>query len=239
MHTASSSNAVGDEAAATDAALATSAASGDTQAFERIMRRHNQRLFRLAVGVIADTTEAEDVLQESYVKAFYRLADYSGSGSLGAWLGRIVRNEAIDRLRSRASRRNHIAYEAELEDPLDEGASMLDRARSAQRYEPPVVAETAQLKGVLEHAIARLPEQFRAAFVLREVEGLSVEEAAEYLDVPAATVKTRDHRARGLLRGYLSETIDTSMAATFTFGSSHCDALVAAVLTRIRAGFPS
>src|SRR5262245_8629646 len=97
-----------------DAALASQAAQGDQDAFARIMRRYNQRLYRLAVSVMGDASEAEDVLQESYVRAFYALSTYAGAGSLGAWLARIVRNEAIDRVRARASRRSHVAIEADL-----------------------------------------------------------------------------------------------------------------------------
>ena len=97
-----------------DAALASRAAQGDQDAFSRIMRRYNQRLYRLAVSVMGDASEAEDVLQESYVRAFYAFATYAGAGSLGAWLARIVRNEAIDRVRSRESRRSHVAIEADL-----------------------------------------------------------------------------------------------------------------------------
>jgi len=97
-----------------DAALANQAAQGDQDAFARIMRRYNQRLYRVAIAVMGDASEAEDVLQESYVRAFYSLATYTGAGSLGGWLARIVRNEAIDRLRARESRRSHIAIEADL-----------------------------------------------------------------------------------------------------------------------------
>ena len=78
------------------------------------MRRYNQRLYRLAGSVMGDASEAEDVLQESYVRAFYAFATYTGAGSLGAWLARIVRNEAIDRVRARESRRSHVAIEADL-----------------------------------------------------------------------------------------------------------------------------
>ena len=99
---------------AEDMTLARRAALGDERAFDQIMRRYNQRLFRLAVSVAGESSEAEDILQESYVRAFYRLATYTGEGDLGAWLARIVRNEAIDRLRTRGSRRQRIALETEL-----------------------------------------------------------------------------------------------------------------------------
>lgn len=208
-----------------DVALANRAAQGDQAAFSRIMRRYNQRLYRLAVSVIGDASEAEDVLQESYVRAFYAFASYAGTGSLGAWLARIVRNEAIDRLRSRESRRSHVAIEADLDEVSEEDDTMAD---------PQALASNAELRRLLERAIERLPEQFRSAFVLREVEGLSVEETADYLGIPAATVKTRDHRARNLLRSYLSENIDATIPQTFPFLGARCDQIVEKVLARLK-----
>ena len=214
-----------------DAALARLAAQGDQDAFARIMRRYNQRLYRLAVSVMGDASEAEDVLQESYVRAFYAFATYTGAGSLGGWLARIVRNEAIDRLRARDSRRSHVAIEADLgeqgEQPREEETNVM--------IDPQALAANAEWQRLLEQAIHRLPEQFRTAFVLREVEGLSVEETAEYLGIPAATVKTRDHRARNLLRTYLSENIDATMPQTFPFLGARCDRLVERVLQRVKA----
>jgi RNA polymerase sigma-70 factor (ECF subfamily) len=218
-------------ATADDAALASRAAQGDQDAFARIMRRYNQRLYRLAVSVMGDASEAEDVLQESYVRAFYAFATYAGAGSLGAWLARIVRNEAIDRVRARESRRTHVAIEAELGGQSGEDETNV--TSDPLMIDPQALAANAELRRLLEHAIQRLPEQFRTAFVLREVEGLSVEETAEYLGIPAATVKTRDHRARNLLRGYLSENIDATIPQTFPFLGARCDRIVEKVLSRL------
>jgi RNA polymerase sigma-70 factor, ECF subfamily len=216
-----------------DAALASLAAQGDQDAFARIMRRYNQRLYRVAVAVMGDASEAEDVLQESYVRAFYSFATYSGAGSLGGWLARIVRNEAIDRVRSRASRQSHVAIEADLaaqgEEPSEKETNVM-----IDPIDPQALAANAELRRLLELAIQRLPEQFRIAFVLREVEGLSVEETAEYLGIPPATVKTRDHRARNLLRTYLSDNIDATVPQTFPFLGERCDRIVARVLARLK-----
>lgn len=224
-------------AAGDDAALASRAAQGDQDAFARIMRRYNQRLYRLAVSVMGDASEAEDVLQESYVRAFYAFATYSGAGNLGAWLARIVRNEAIDRVRARASRRNHIAIEADLGGQSGEDESNVTSEPTTSNsalIDPQALASNAELRKLLESAIQRLPEQFRTAFVLREVEGLSVEETAEYLGIPPATVKTRDHRARNLLRGYLSENIDATIPQTFPFLGARCNRIVEKVLARLK-----
>jgi RNA polymerase sigma-70 factor, ECF subfamily len=221
-------------ATADDAALASLAAQGDQTAFARIMRRYNQRLYRLAVSVMGDASEAEDVLQESYVRAFYALATYAGAGSLGGWLARIVRNEAIDRVRARDSRRSHIAIEADLGGQSGEDETKVADIDLRALTDPQALAANADLRRLLEHAIQRLPEQFRTAFVLREVEGLSVEETAEYLGIPQATVKTRDHRARNLLRSYLTENIDATIPQTFPFLGARCDQLVEKVLSRLK-----
>jgi RNA polymerase sigma-70 factor (ECF subfamily) len=221
-------------AAGDDAGLASRAAQGDQDAFARIMRRYNQRLYRLAVSVLGDASEAEDVLQESYVRAFYALSTYSGAGSLGAWLARIVRNEGIDRVRARDSRRSRVAIEADLGGQSEEDETNVANDPLQSLTDPQALAANADLRHLLERAIQRLPEQFRTAFVLREVEGLSVEETAEYLGIPMATVKTRDHRARNLLRAYLSENIDATIPTTFPFLGARCDQLVDRVLQRLK-----
>ncbi len=220
--------------AADEVAQARLAAGGDERAFDQIMRRYNQRLFRLAVSIAGEPSEAEDILQESYVRAFYKLSSYSGEGELGAWLARIVRNEAIDRLRTRGSRKRHITLEADLYSDED-APGLAGRAQAEEiSFSPEIAAERADMKRILEDAISTLPMQFRTVFMLREVEGLSVEETAEYLGIPAATVKTRDHRARALLRAQLSEQMDGALTGTYRFLGQRCDRVVAKVLERVR-----
>jgi RNA polymerase sigma-70 factor (ECF subfamily) len=143
-----------------------------------------------------------------------------------------VRNEAIDRVRARESRRSHVAIEADLggQSGEDETNVTIDPLM----IDPQALAANAELRKILERAIQRLPEQFRTAFVLREVEGLSVEETAEYLGIPPATVKTRDHRARNLLRSYLKENIDATIPQTFPFLGARCDRIVEKVLARLK-----
>lgn len=215
-------------------ALARQAASGDEQAFDRIMRRHNQRLFRLAVSLVGEASEAQDVLQESYVRAFYRLGSYTGQGGLGAWLASIVRHEAIDRLRTRRSRARHIAFETDLRRAPGQPEFSVTAAADEVMSSPEIAAERDDMKRILERAIAQLPVQFRTVFMLREVEGLSVEETAAYLDIPAATVKTRDHRARTLLRAHLSEQMEGTLPHMYNFLGARCDELRMRVLDRIK-----
>jgi RNA polymerase sigma-70 factor (ECF subfamily) len=220
---------------APDGELAQRAAQGDVQAFESIMRRYNQRLFRLACGILGEAGEAEDVLQESYVRAYYALSSYAGRGNLDAWLAQIVRNEAIDRLRARAASRKHIALEVDLSSDDDE--PLLERQAAPTDhvdFNPQAATENAEMKQMLELAIANLPDTFRSVFMLREVEGLSIEETAEYLGIPVGTVKTRDFRARSLLRRQLGERIDRTIPRTFEFLSTRCDELVARVLKRLQ-----
>ena len=218
-----------------DLALAHRAAAGEERAFDMIMRRYNQRLFRVAISIAGEPSEAEDILQESYVRGFYRLSSYTGEGDLGAWLARIVRNEAIDRLRHRGSRMRYISLEADLfSAPDDFGISATARADEVS-FSPEIAAERDDMKRILEAAIAKLPIQFRTVFVLREVEGLSVDETAAYLDIPPATVKTRDHRARTLLRSQLREQLDDMLPHAYGFLGERCDRIVATVLARIRA----
>jgi RNA polymerase sigma-70 factor (ECF subfamily) len=217
--------------------LAELAAAGDHAAMAEIMRRHNQQLFRLAVGVLADRTEAEDILQESYIRAFARIGEYAGEGRLGAWLASIVRNQAIDRARVRSRRTQHISLEVDMRSVGDDFP--LDQARAEECVSnPDIVAERADIRRLIEHEVELLPDQFRAVFILREVEGLSVEETAEYLGIPDATVKSRDFRARALLKARLGEQIDASLPQAFTFLNPDCASLIERVLQRIAATRP-
>lgn len=214
--------------------LASSAASGDEDAFVRIMRRYNQQLYRLAVAVVGDKSEAEDILQEGYIRAFNRIGDYSGAGKLGGWLASIIRHEAIDRRRLRNRRREHVALEGDMYcRPGDEPP--LARAHADEVLSNPQAdVERAEIRRLIEHEIAQLPHAFRAVFILREIEGLSVEETAEYLGIPDATVKSRDFRARSMLRAKLGEQIDASMPQAFTFLNQECASLISRVMKRMK-----
>lgn len=211
------------------------AAAGDTRAFEQIMRRYNQRLYRLAVSLLGDPAEAEDALQESYVRAFFRLSSFAQRSSVGAWLAQIVRNEAIDRLRARKSRASVVPLDVGL--PRDRDSDLPGegevQAEEGTWWNPEASVARGELRAALERAIGALPPDFRAVFMLREVEGLSVAETAEYLDIPAATVKTRDHRARALLRASLNAGVDRATKEAFAFLGARCDALVRRVMSRI------
>ena len=200
------------------------------RSFEDEMRRHNQRVFRLAFALVGDEAEAEDVLQDSYVRAFERLSTFAGRSGIGIWLARIVRNQAIDHLRLRQARQAAIALEAELPSKLDGGDGYLERAAApAAQSDLEYERTREEVRALLQQAIAMLPPRFRAVFMLREVEGLSVEDTAAYLGIPVATVKSRDHRARALLRAELGPAFDGAVGDVFEFLRERCDRIVARV----------
>ena len=207
----------------TDTALAARVAAGDGAAFELVMRRYNRRLFRIARSVLRDDADAEDALQETYLAAYRAIAGFRGDSSLATWLSRLVLNHCIAR-RRRELRRDTIAPIVTLEsldEPGDEGDTP-DRA----------LVRT-QLRALLERKVDELPEMFRTVFVMRAIEELSVEETAQLLTIPEATVRTRHFRARSLLRESLAREMDLAEQELFGFDGERCDRIVARVLAGI------
>lgn len=219
-----------DFAGMSEPALIGHAINGQRGAFRTIMQRHNQPLFRVARGIVTDDAEAEDVVQETYVKAFAALGVFRGEASLLTWLTRIAINEARARLRQ--SKRKTV--------PLDQ----VDLAQAKGGYivtfpggqpmeNPETLAARAEIRLLLERAVDGLAEPFRLVFILRDVQGCSIEETAALLDVRPETVKTRLHRARKQLRAALHETLETSMRGTFPFLGRRCERITDTVLQRI------
>lgn len=199
---------------------------GDVQAFAILVRRYNQRLFRLARGIVGDDQEAMDVLQESYVRAFASLGSFNGPDGFPTWLYVIVRNEAFSQLRKR---RREAPTEAETMESIIEGAADSDDAA------PERALQTERLAGVLESAIDRLPPPFRIVFVLRTIEGMTVRETADVLDLNERTVKTRLFRAKRLLRQRLERKFSEAGDRVYEFAGARCDRLTATVMARITA----
>ena len=213
-----------------DLTLARRIAAGDRAAFEQLMRSHNLALFRTARSIVRDDADAEDVLQDAYIAALRHMGDFRGGSRLTTWLTRIVINTALGRLRSR--RRDNVVelLDARLPDsPLEQ--AMVDDPNTS----PEQSVMRSQLRGLLEHQIDALPLAYRAAFILREVEEMTIDEAAECLAIPAATVRTRVFRARALLRAALAEQMDIAAADVFRFAGARCDRIVAGVLDRLHA----
>ncbi|HEY2179736.1 MAG TPA: RNA polymerase sigma factor [Caulobacteraceae bacterium] len=219
-----------DIAALGDAGLAALAARGDGAAARLVISRNNQRLYRVAWSILKSDSEAEDALQEGWLKAFAAMDRFAGQSSLATWLTRIVINEALGRRRSADRRRRKLE---------EEGVSLMEDHRQAlgsQGLPPDLAAARRELAGLLEGAIARLPDPLRIVLILRDVDEFSVREAAEALDIPEATVKTRLFRARRRLRAELDPEVRTAFAETFPFGDRRCAALTAAILARLGIG---
>lgn len=214
--------------ATTDAELVALAAQGDAPAFETIMRRHNRLLFRTARSILQGDAEAEDALQDAYLRAWRALPGFRADARLSTWLVRIVINEALARLRGR--RAQVIA--------LDTVSGDADAALDAWLEDDPAarperMAMRAQMRALIEARIDLLPQAFRTVFVLRAVEEMSVDEVAAALGIPEATVRTRYFRARSLLREGLLHAADISVDEAFSFDGQRCDRIVAAVRARL------
>ena len=212
-----------------DIALAARAAAGDELAFEHIMRRHNRLLFRTARSILKSDAETEDALQEAYLRAWHALGSFRAEAKLSTWLVRIVVNEALGRLRRRS------AQVIPLDTALDaEGLHVEAWMEDDPDRQPERIAMRGEIRRLMEARIDLLPDAFRSVFMLRAVEELSVEEVAQALDLPEATVRTRFFRARGLLREGLSRDVDLALGDAFSFDGDRCDRIVASVLARLR-----
>jgi RNA polymerase sigma-70 factor (ECF subfamily) len=218
-----------------DGELVILARQGDAVAFREIMRRNNRRLFRTARSVLRDDAEAEDVVQEAYVRAFQGLAGFRGDAGLSTWLTRIALNEALGRLRRRRDTVDLAASEAAQKGG---GACILMFPTAQAGGDPENAAARRELRRLLEAAIDELPKAFRLVLVARDVDGMSVEEAAEVLGVRSETVRTRLHRARRLLRAALDERLGGALPGAFPFDGARCERLTEAVLSRLGLAAP-
>jgi RNA polymerase sigma-70 factor (ECF subfamily) len=192
------------------------------RALEALMRLHNRTLYRTARAILRDDAEAEDAVQEAYLQAYRALGKFRGESKLSTWLVRITANEALMR-----RRRNP---KAAMVAPVDVEPDDLASAEAG----PESDAQRGEMRRLLEARIDALPDPFRAVFVLRAVEELSVEETAAALGIPDATVRTRYFRARGLLREWMADDIDTTLEEAFAFAGARCDRIVREVLARLR-----
>jgi RNA polymerase sigma-70 factor (ECF subfamily) len=220
-----------------DLSLASRIARRDQGAFETLMRRYNSRLFRIARAIVKDDAAAEDALQEAYLEAYRHIGGFQGSASIGTWLTRITINQALMRLRQQKRDRIVIPFGEGGRDDADggDGTGTSDPPSQwpdAHSEPPPQSTWRAEIRALLERRLDELPVAFRTVFIMREVEGLTVEETADCLDVPPATVRTRLFRARALLREALARDIDSAAVEIFGFAGDRCDRIVAAVLDR-------
>ena len=204
-----------------DAALVALLKRGERAAFGIVIQRHNQRLFRAARSIMRDDAEAEDVVQETYVRAFANLSGFRGDAQLSTWLTRIALNEALDRIRRRRP-------QVELYVVDDERATLKPTADDPERG-----AARAEIRRLVENAVDALPESFRTVFILRDIEELTTEETAAYLGLKPETVKTRLHRARRLLRAGLEDVLAAALSDAFPFAGARCARMTEVVLARL------
>lgn len=201
--------------------------AGERPLFELLMRRHNQRIFRAARAIVRRDDEAEDVMQDAYVRAYAHLDEFQGNASFATWLTRIAVHEALARVRRE---RRFTSFD------LDSHG----RTKSATELTPEQQVSDAELRTILDRAIDSLPDEFRITFVLRAVEQMNGSEVADVLGIPEQTVKTRLFRARVRLRSDLFCALEANVARAYGFHLVRCDRVVCAVMARLReAGAPS
>lgn len=197
--------------------------NGEKALYEILMRRHNQTLYRAVRSYLKDGDDVQDAMQEAYVKAFTKLDQYKGDAAFSTWLVRIGINEALQALRKQ--RTLHVYADPEVR------AERLTQLPDTGQMNPEQRTIREEHKRLLEQAVDRLPEDYRAVYMLREVEEMSVAEVSQSLDISEANVKVRLHRAKNMVKDALMGAQEP--AAAFGFGNAHCDALVAAVMARI------
>jgi len=211
-----------------DADLVARARAGEPAAFEAIVRRNNRLLFRAARGVVDDDAEAQDVVQEAYLRAFTHLDTFQGDAALRTWLTRIAINVAVS---TRRKQRHVVPLDDTLADAAPQETDM--RFRHFDPETPEAAADRHQMRDLLQTAIERLPDTYRSVFMLRTVEDMSVEDTAFCLGVSRDVIKTRQSRARAMLRQTLAAQMEPYMRGTFEFAGARCDAVAAHVMAEL------
>src|SRR5215831_16436057 len=196
---------------------------GDTALFEVLMRRYNQRLFRVARSIVKNDLETEDIIQDAYVKAYEHLSQFEGRARFSTWLTKIAIYEAYARVRRINNQKTDRLSVLE-----DQGLNLKSSGRDPEQQ-----IVDGELKMVLEKAFDALPDDYRCVFMLREIEGLSTAETAECLELSEENVKTRLHRARALLQRELYSLVGANANMAFQFLGPRCDRIVARVLEQI------
>jgi RNA polymerase sigma-70 factor (ECF subfamily) len=211
-----------------EAELVRRARARDEAAIRAIMQTNNRRLYRIARGILRNDSEAEDVVQETYVRAFTHLDNFRGDSSLTTWLSRIAMNEALGRLRRQRPSVDWTTLETGAHN-----AQIIQFPVSAISEDPEKSMAQREIQHVVEQAVDELPEAFRIVFITRVIEGMNVEETAEILDLKPETVKTRLHRARTMLRENVERKIGPVVMEAFPFAGKRCERLTNAVLHRL------
>ncbi|MFJ6328654.1 MULTISPECIES: RNA polymerase sigma factor [unclassified Rhizobium] len=220
-----------DLAALPDADLVVHARTGDEMAIRVLVQRHNRRLFRAARAIVRDDAEAEDIVQATYVHAFTHLDAFRDEAQLSTWLTRIALNEAIGCVRRR--RPNVDLEEIDMAVESERG-ELLQFPTSFSVADPETEFSRGEARRLLERAVDGLPSEFRAVFILRDVEGMSTEEVASYLGIKAGTAKTRLHRARKMMRTAIERQLVGAFSSLFPFDGARCVSMADRVITHLR-----
>jgi RNA polymerase sigma-70 factor (ECF subfamily) len=199
---------------------------GETALYEIIMRRYNRRLFRIARSILRSYHEAEDVVQEAYVRAYLHLDKFAGKASFATWLTKIAIYEAL----ARAKREDRLEAIA-----TPESEKLVMRELKSSAPDPETQALTCEARAFLEAAVDTLPDNYRSVFMMREIEGMTTAETADCLEITEETVKMRLHRARELVRTELYARAGAASSKAFEFLGRSCDRIVQAVLQRIHS----
>lgn len=215
--------------AVSDADLLPRAQAGDAEALRAVVQHSNQRLFRVARAVVGNDFEAEDVVQETYARAFAALKTFRGEASLLTWLTSIALNEARGRLR----KRKLTVDVDQIDAARNEGSQVIPFPLGDDANAPEASAARTQVRHLIEAAVDDLPSVLRIVFVMRDVEEYSIEETSRLLDVKPETIKTRLHRARRQLRGALHRSVGDSVRGAFPFLGARCQRMTEAVIARM------
>jgi len=206
--------------------------AGDDNAYGDIIRRYNQRMFRIARSIVTDDAAAMDIVQEAHIKAYTKLNEFRGSIQFFSWLATITRNEAFMYLRKY---KREVSMTDDIIQLFENAESdhNIDTQQSNNKDLPDTTLENAQLQKLIVKHIDKLPEDFRIVFVLRAVEQLSVKETAEILNIKEKTVKTRYFRAKRILRSQIQSYLNIAGMQIYEFGEYHCDVIFSNVMAFI------
>lgn len=209
--------------------------AGETNLYELIMRRYNQRLYRITRAILRDGAEAEDVMQDAYVRAYEHLNQFAGRAKFSTWLTRIAVHEALARMnkRRRMQSLDTSAEQGALDHGVTDSPLWTSDSLPSNSLTPEEEISNMQTRALLEQAIFEIPEAYRVVFTMREVEQLSTADTATILGLSEENVKVRLHRGRSMLRRALYAKLGEHAPAAFPFMGEACDRVVAAVLERV------
>jgi RNA polymerase sigma-70 factor (ECF subfamily) len=207
--------------------------AGEVNAYGNIMRRYNQRMFRIARSIVTNDAEAMDVVQEAHIKAYTRIADFRGPSGFFAWLAVITRNEGLMRIRK--IKREVLFVDFNPEANENNGVTNIFDKDLDNNETPDSLLENKQLKQFINQNLDNLKEDYRIVFVLRSIEKLTIKETAEILDIKQETVKSRHFRAKQLLKSQMEKLFAKANLNVYEFGGVHCDSIIISVLGRLNS----